>query len=62
MNKLYYTLLLLLGFKITLSAQKKHLSQVGETREIYSEVLGEARTFYVQLPDGYDPGQAKNIR
>ena len=59
MNKLYYTILFFLGLTISLNAQKTYLSQVGETHEIYSEVLGEARTFYVQLPDGYDPGQAK---
>jgi len=58
MKKLYYTTLILFCWALSLQAQKQFLGQLGETHEIYSKVLGEARQFYVQLPEGYSADQA----
>ena len=55
MNKASITLLFMWLAIGSMSAQTQHLLQLGERQEIGSEVLGETRHFYVQLPDSYDP-------
>ena len=47
-------LLLLTVLINSVFAQSPHLLQLGERKEIESQVLGETRQYYVQLPQGYD--------
>jgi len=55
---LHKTLLLiaiLFSFGSSGISQEKHLYETGERDSLYSEVLGEQRAFWVQLPENYDP-------
>ncbi len=55
MKKIPLTLLLSFLLVFTAKSQTKHLAQIGEVHEIQSIVMGMDRSYYVQLPDNYDP-------
>lgn len=61
--KLLLTILFVFTFKPSLTAQvvqEKHfLTSIGVQDSIYSEVLNESRTIYIQIPADYDPGKGK---
>lgn len=58
MQKLLFTLSLIFVTQVTFTQSDLptgFLSQIGQTDSLYSEVLGEYRELFIQLPDGYDP-------
>ncbi|WP_425639609.1 alpha/beta hydrolase-fold protein [Algoriphagus yeomjeoni] len=42
-------------FSVISNANAQFLSEIGIKDSIYSEILKEIRTFYVQFPEGFDP-------
>lgn len=58
MRHIFSTFLLCIALA-GLKAQSLPLSTIGETGELYSELLQATRKYYVQLPEGYDTANHK---
>lgn len=54
-NKTLLLIGMLFSFCFSGSAQGNHLLEIGEKDSLYSDVLGEQREFWIQLPESYDP-------
>ena len=52
-------LLLAILFSVCSEVEAQYLSQIGLRDSVYSKVLKESRTIYVQFPEGFDPKSDK---